>query len=81
MALTFVQKEKLVSRLLMKAQSGQLDPKTFIDAVVNAYDGNNTALQQLAAAELVQWKADLAAGKAASDAQSLAIQAELTGLG
>lgn len=81
MALSFVQKEKLIGRLLLKVQNGQLDPKTLIDAIVNAYDGNNTPLQQLAAAELQAWKLELQAAKAASDAQSTAMTAELAGLG
>lgn len=81
MALTQDQKARILMRLLMKAQSGQIDIQELIAALVAAYDNNRAPLQALAAAELTQWKLDLQAGKAAADAQSTSIAAELAALG
>lgn len=78
MALTVAQRKEILARLVAKVQSGQLDPDAFLDAIVAAIGTDKTKLVALVDAEVVQYKADLAAARAQQEASVLSIDAKLT---
>ena len=78
MALTVLQRKRLLARVITKVQTGQLDGDVVLNRIVAAIGAN---LDDDLTAEAVRWKADLEAARAAAVAQVAQIDADLPNVG